>query len=140
MTTSELIKFECDAVGFQVEKVFEGLSDADYSVKTIPVAMSAAETLVHLCECYVAFAKHIAGEKHEWGTFVIADPSPSNLRDAWKSHRAEAVTLATTSNDHAKLVHEFIIAHDAYHVGQMALLRLSLDESWDAYSIYGFEG
>jgi len=50
--------------------------------------------------------------------------------------RAEAVALAMTSEEAAKASLDYVVIHDAYHVGQMALLRLEQEPGWDPYSLY----
>ncbi|MBW7928889.1 MAG: hypothetical protein H3C58_12580 [Fimbriimonadaceae bacterium] len=35
-----------------------------------------------------------------------------------------------------KIAVEYIAVHDAYHVGQLVTLRLSVEPDWNYYSIY----
>lgn len=136
MTISDLIRLECESVGYKVRKTLEGMDEAHYSHKVTPQAMTAAETLAHLAECYVAFQKIATGEKHDWGSYVAPDNSPAGLLATWEAERAKAVEFALSDESHAEHAHDFISAHDNYHVGQLALVRMAVDAGWDPYSIY----
>ena len=100
--------------------------------------MTARETLEHLCEVYQATVTESKGEKHPWGTYSIEDKSWSNLSSTMDRMRAQAVSDVTASEDDAALKSavQFIVLHDAYHVGQLSLIRLEAEPSWDPYSIY----
>ncbi|HMS55749.1 MAG TPA: DinB family protein [Fimbriimonadaceae bacterium] len=136
MTISELIRMECDSVGVKVRKTLEGMEEAHYGFKVTPQAMTPAETLEHLAECYVAFQKIASGEQHDWGSYSAPDKSPAALMANWEAERAKAVAFALSDDSHAEHAHDFISAHDHYHVGQLALIRMAVDPSWDPYSIY----
>lgn len=137
MEANEFLKSQLDDVGYQLNAVFAGLSDNQWSEKATPESMSPAETAEHLAECYTALLATAEGKEHSWGTFSIEDKSPANLMQTMTSLREQAVAKATATNDEkmVKAGSAFMSLHDAYHVGQMVTLRLQLGE-FEPYSIY----
>ncbi|MBS1705095.1 MAG: hypothetical protein JST40_04420 [Armatimonadetes bacterium] len=125
--------------GFQVEKVFEGLSSEQWSMRPVAAMMTPAEQALHLAECYVAFCTEAQGGKHDWGGYVQPEAWASDPMGAISSERPKAVALAlaSESEDVQKLAMDFLTMHECYHVGQMCTIRLTLDETWSPYSIYG---
>lgn len=138
MTTKDLLKQQMDDAGFQLEKALEGVNDAGADHKVCASAMSARETAEHLCEAYTAAAAAAAGNKHEWGSYSLEDKSWDNVMTTFRRLRSEAVAgvLAADEERAASLGSAFIIAHDYYHVGQLASSRIDSDGAWDPYSIY----
>ena len=49
--------------------------------------------------------------------------------------RTEAVNTVLESGNFV-VGADFIVGHDAYHIGQLAQIRLALNPEWNAYSIY----
>lgn len=141
MTAVELSRYQFDDQGYQLERCFEGLSEAQMDAKTTEGSMTPRETLEHFCECYTAFLASMKGEKHNWGTYKLADHSTDALLEEFRKLRTQAVEGALSKGDEETLrhAHLFMTAHDAYHVGQLCLLRLQSDPSWDPYSIYRSE-
>ena len=137
MDAKELIKFQMEASAKQVDKVLEGLADDKWGVKA-GGSMSASETVVHLAECYVAARTHVAGGTHEWGSYKAAGETPEELGANMRSERSKAweAILGAEVGEAGKAATEYLILHDAYHVGQLATMRMGCDPEWDAYSIY----
>lgn len=123
----------------QLEQSFAGISEADFDKKITEQGMSAREILEHLCECYQAVITDTAGGKHEWGTFTVEDKSIANLTAQFNALRAKAVAAALDQDEEQAAMYGFnyIALHDAYHVGQLALIRMATDPNWNPYSIYG---
>ena len=137
MTARDLIEHEIDHIGFQLTKSFEGMQEKDLDTRCCPSGMTAREIMEHLCEVYVAADKICAGGQHEWGSYSIDDKSWDNLQSQFKALRAKAKAAALSGSDEAITAgHDYIVAHDAYHVGQMALIRMETDKGWDPYSLY----
>ena len=138
MTALELLKAEIDDAGYQLTKTMEGLDDVGAEHKATPDSMSAKEMIEHLAEAYVALSTEVAGGKHSWGTYKAADPTWVGVQSEWKSARDKAADAALGAGTDAAimLAHDFIVAHDYYHVGQMVTLRLSLDPQFNFYGIY----
>jgi hypothetical protein len=139
MTTLDLLQKQIDGVGLQISAVFNGLDDSQADIKAAPHMMSPRETSIHLAECYEASEKAARGEEHSWGTYQPAGTGLTELVAEMKSKR-EAAVQAISGAEPDKAVHaatDYIILHDAYHVGQMCANRLAVDPEWNAYSIYG---
>ena len=137
MDAKELIKFQMEASGKQVDKVLEGLADDKWGVKA-GASMSASETVAHLAECYVAAQTHLSGGTHEWGSYKAVGETPEELGATMWSERTKAweAILGSDADDVGETATQYLLLHDAYHVGQLATLRMGLDSEWDAYSIY----
>lgn len=138
MTARDFVQYQSEDAGYQLAQVLQGWPSDSFGAKLTPDGMSAAEALEHLSEAYEALIAHNEGRKHEWGSFTIQDKSRSSLLEIWKAKREEALggALADGGEDALKNAHAYVIAHDYYHVGQLCALRLHLDPSFDAYSIY----
>lgn len=134
----ELLAELADESGFQLKKTFEGLSGEDSAKKPVPAMMSARETVAHLTEVYHAATMRARGVEYRWGTYIVEGDWETILR-GFEDMRSSAIEVLTQGG-HSELLKDFVIAHDFYHVGQMATFRLSLDPKWDAYSIYRFAG
>jgi hypothetical protein len=135
-----LLKTTLDAAGMQVEKVLDGMPETSMDARLTAEGMTPRQILQHLTECYVAFKAEASGGSHEWGTYASADQSTVALFSDWKRLRSEAADLALGSAD-PKLQEkamDFMALHDAYHVGQLCLIRLQAQPDWNIYSIYGF--
>ncbi|MCU0317463.1 MAG: hypothetical protein MUC92_12820 [Fimbriimonadaceae bacterium] len=126
-----------DEVGFQLTQCFANWPEGTWDEKLNEHAFSGREMIAHLLECYEAFLAGSRGEKHEWGTYSAPTDNPAELLALLVSKRAEAraVIEATDSDEVLGLSGSYILLHDAYHVGQLATLRLHLG-GWDPYSIY----
>ncbi len=125
--------------GFQLEQVFLGMPEAAVDRKLSPNGMSPREILQHLTECYLAFQEESRGEKHDWGTYKAPDTAWEALHRSWAEARAESARIAQETDDpnlQAKAI-ELLALHDAYHVGQLSLIRLDVEPDWNMYSIYG---
>lgn len=141
MKTTEFLKYQFDDGEYQIEKCMEGLTEAEFDTRPSPHAKSPREILEHLCECYEAFLASTEGKSHSWGTYAIENKSSANLLATFRDlrRRATAAAVAQEEEETLKHAHAYIVAHDNYHVGQLALARLTLNPEWDGYSIYRTE-
>lgn len=137
MTAKELLQHQIDEANYQLGKVFEGV-DASLDFKLTEQSMTPRETAIHLAECYTALAKDLAGEKHEWGTYVPGTKEWPGLWDELQALRSAAVAAVMAEGGDVMKGHSFIVGHDFYHVGQLCQVRLACDPGWDAYSIYNW--
>jgi len=139
MGSENLLTKTLDDSNFQLEQVFKDMPEAAWHDRLTDHGMTPQEVLSHLAEAYVAYGKHLQGLAHEWGTFTLEGNVQERL-DAWRKHRQEAIEAAVSSgkegSDHAAM--EYLALHEAYHLGQLCLLRLKHDPQWDPYSIYRF--
>jgi uncharacterized damage-inducible protein DinB len=138
MTAADLIKYELDSVGYQLTQVFAGIPEAAHNARACGTGMTSREMLEHLCEVYQAMLTESGGGKHEWGSYSIEDKSWPSLMATMERLRGEAVAAALASSDETRLksAAQYLVLHDAYHVGQMSLVRMESDPSWNPYCIY----
>lgn len=141
MTAKDLAIHAFNQTSYQISKVLEGISDADWDTKCTPESMSPRETVEHLSECCTAFLKHAKGEEHSWGTYTAPDRSATGLMAEFQKLRTESLGVLEGSHEPDTLTSamDYLALHDAYHVGQLALLRMKLDSEWNAYGIYKSE-
>ncbi len=137
MTARELLQGQLEETGYQLEACFAGLDGASWDAKDPDTAMSPRETALHLAEAYRAYTTHMDGGKHEWGSYRLEDSSLEGVLANWRKEREEATAraLASDTDESYRLAQDYILLHDAYHVGQLATLRIRLG-GWDPYSIY----
>lgn len=135
MTARELLNHQIEDAGYQLEKVLDGI-DGSLDSKLTPASMSPRETVAHLGECYTAVITETAGEKHQWGSY---SPRTTEWPALWievQELRKQASAAALDKAGWESHASAFLPAHDYYHVGQLAALRLVKDADWDPYSIY----
>ncbi|HEY0867330.1 MAG TPA: hypothetical protein VGE01_08125 [Fimbriimonas sp.] len=134
MTAKELLQFQLDDAGYQLDQVLSGFPEGSAGNS---LGMTPMQTLSHLGEAYVATSKQARGEKHDWGTFQLDAATFEEALEKLRSLRADAISTVLSGNDDAlRAGHAFIVAHDYYHVGQLCAQRLRCEPDWDAYSIY----
>ncbi len=139
MEGRELLEYQLDQAGKQIDACLEGMSDEAFETKPTQDGMTPAETLAHLSEAYHAFCAEAKGEKHEWGTYAVEDKSRENLTKVFHDERNAAVEAALASGEDRmqKHAYDYIVGHDNYHVGQLVHSRLKVDPNWNMYAIYG---
>lgn len=133
----DFVREQLDDSGYQLSKVFEGISGEQWGAKVTDESMSPRETVAHLCECYVAVQAGLEGQEHSWGTYTIPEMSDDALPTFLAESRQKAVNaIVSSSNPKApSLASAYVTLHDAYHVGQLVTLRLGFG-GFDPYSIY----
>ncbi|HXH62246.1 MAG TPA: DinB family protein [Fimbriimonadaceae bacterium] len=138
MHASELIGYQLEASGKQIEKALEGLDESKWEGRLRADCMSPAETVAHLTECYIAAQKDIAGKQHEWGSYFASEDTPEGLLKTMRAEREKACESIRGANDEnaLKAATQYIVLHDAYHVGQLSAYRMGVEPEWDSYTIY----
>ena len=138
MNATDLLHEQLDDAGYQLSKVLEDMPEDAMDKKVTRGAMSPREQVAHLCEAYEAFRVNSSGGKYEWGTYKPSAHDVGALVKEFEAKRAQAVSqaLSNPSDETVKHAHEFILAHDYYHVGQMCLARIASQPDWDCYAIY----
>ncbi len=128
-----------DHAAKQVNNVFTALPADSWDKKPIAQAMSPRETVEHLACCYEACMVEAKGGKWDWAApYSLGIADPEAILTKMRELRAAAQALVVDSDD-PNMWHlgtEFIILHDAYHVGQMCTFRIMTEPDWDPYSIY----
>lgn len=138
MDAKELAEQAIKNSGRQIEKVYEGLPEADYDKKLCESAMTPRQMLEHFCECYHNSVPYADGIQPDWGNYTVEDKSTENLWKVYHETRQAAAEKALTLDGPklAEIALGFITLHDTYHVGQLCQLRVHLDANWNAYAIY----
>lgn len=139
MSASDLFQKLCDAMAVQVGACFAGMDEETFTGRIAPTSMSPQETLAHLTDCCVALQHRQRGEEYEWGTFVSGSETMEGRLEEFRGERAKGIAFALSNPTVEELERaaDFLCLHEAYHVGQLAMYRASVDPAWDAYSIYG---
>lgn len=138
MDAPALLSHVFDDAGYQLTQVFSGMTPESQQAKLHPDQMSAQETLVHLTEAHIAGQKDLKGEKHEWGSYTPEETNFDVLLANLKAEREKfkAQTLAAGTEEAYKEAMSYGANHDYYHVGQMVLVRIATEPTWNSYSIY----
>lgn len=138
MTAQELAIKQIRASADMFDRSIAGLSPAEFDQRVNEHTMSAREMVAHLTECCLAVQEGLAGQAHQWGSYSAGDRTPEELLAELAAERQKAWDqLAAAEGDKPlEMGMDYLALHDAYHVGQMVTLRLTLDPSWNSYSIY----
>lgn len=136
MTARELALKGLKDAENQVLQAIVGLDSEAAETKANPQGMTIREQIAHLAEGAVATLAAFEGGKHEWGSWVPADRSWDGVKREWRALRAAAVEKLPENDEALWSAHEFLTAHDYYHVGQIAAARLVIHPEWDTYSLY----
>jgi hypothetical protein len=139
MTARELLIYEINHMERQLRGVTDAMPAALQDLRLTASSLSPRQTLEHLCEVYQATLTESKGGKHEWGSFAVLNTEWQSLVETLWVMRRAATDAVTIDEDEKRIRsgHDYIVSHDAYHVGQLALIRMSGDSLWDPYSIYG---
>lgn len=139
MTGKEFAETLLEESDYQFMACINGLTEDQFTSKPVDHIMSARECLEHMTECCIAAMAHAKGDKHDWGTYKFPEGTMAELVELFKGERAKAAACALENfEEKSFLAKDFLIAHEFYHIGQMAAVRLALDPEWNMYSIYRF--
>lgn len=97
--------------------------------------MTPKETISHLCDVYTHVLDQVAGRQAGWGVYKTPDTLDQLMAD-FDSLRSSAVNAALGAENAENLATDYIILHDAYHVGQLCAARSASEPEWDMYAIY----
>jgi uncharacterized damage-inducible protein DinB len=138
MTATELLRYQLDDLAYQLRAVLENMTDEQLDTKLTEQSYTPRETVEHLCEAYMAYTARLNGETWNWGSFALEDKAKDAILTSLWQIRGDAVDAACDSDleDAQRMAHAYLIAHDAYHVGQLSLVQLQTNPGWDPYSIY----
>lgn len=138
MTARELALKGLQDAEKQVRLAIAGLDAEAAETRTNPQSMTIREQIVHLAEAAVAtLVAFEGGEYQDWGSWQPEDRSWAGVKRAWREVRAATVAKMPENDDAIWHAHSFLIAHDYYHVGQIAAARRVIHPEWDSYAIYG---
>lgn len=138
MSESNLLTAQLKDISYQLEKCLEGLTSADGEYRVAPTAFSITEIVNHLSETYTAVKTVGEGGKHEWGSYQpVSTDLPVAVAELWRLRALALDSLnALDAEKRTAIASDYIVLHDAYHVGQLVLSRLALQPEWDSFSIY----
>ena|SRR5687768_9549368 len=123
---------QCDYVGGQIRAAVKDLSDAGWDTRASTTALTPREIVTHLCDVYGYAAAKARGEEPKWNQYTQGE----DLMADFEKLRAQAIEDCLASADPYEFLTDYIIVHDAYHVGQLCTARLLAEPDWDPYAIY----
>lgn len=126
-----ILLHQCDYVGNQVRAAVRGMKESTWDARLAANCMTPHETMVHLCDVYQYVGEKAKGGEPRWNQYQ-GDGSV----DDFDRLRAQAVDACIASDHASELLTDYIIVHDAYHVGQLCGVRRACEPEWDAYAIY----
>ncbi len=135
----DLIIASIEKGAFQLEQVLKDLPEEAWARRVVPTAMTPFETVEHLVHCYGAFLATSSDEAFDWSVpFKLASTQLHEAMLDLERIRQEAINRVRTSPEEKVLglALDYMIQHDSYHIGQLALFRMSIDPNWDPYSLY----
>jgi uncharacterized damage-inducible protein DinB len=137
MTAAALMAYEIENTGYQLSACFKDLPESLRNKRSTEQGMTPREVASHLCESYLALLSHTAGKEYEWGSFSADGLEWDDLlAKAFELREQAAAAVCVEDDPKLKSGHDYIVAHDAYHVGQLCSLRIQFEPGWEPYSIY----
>ncbi len=139
MTAAEFLSLEIDDGTKQLNACLDGLAEGQIDERLTDDGMTIREILAHLAETCVAVRTANEGKSYDWGSYEPADRSLSALRADLFRLREVAKASCLEGEDDKRLLngYGYLVSHDCYHIGQLALLRLKADPSWNSDALYG---
>ncbi len=139
MSAPEFLMSGLNSAAKQINAVFSNIATDHWDHRATSEAMTPLESIRHLAHCYTAFMSEARGQAWDWrAPFDLGVTEPGDMLAKANEIRAQAVDLVKSSTDESiyEKAIDYILLHDAYHVGQMALFRMQTDPTWDPSSIY----
>jgi len=126
-----ILRKQCEYVGNQLRAVIRDMHDSTWDARPASVGMTPRETVTHLCDVYQYVCEKVKGGEPEWNQYK----GEGSLTD-FDRLRSEAIDACLAADDPCELLTDYIIVHDAYHVGQLCGIRMACEPKWDCYAIY----
>jgi uncharacterized damage-inducible protein DinB len=118
-------------------RVFDGLEDEELDFRPVPTAFSFREHVTHLCAACEALIALREGRHFDWDTFEAKGTTLQEMLSQFRSLRLKAIPLVEDiTPEAAELLTDYLVLHEAYHVGQLSLTRHCLHPEWDSLSLY----
>lgn len=136
MDSYDLIRHQTDTSLKQLKACLKDLPNEAGSIKLTDQGMTIEDIIQHLGDCYTAILQGTDG--YDWGSFQSAKGELAEKSEEILGLRAKALDKLFADPDQIDYpkVTDFIVLHDAYHVGQLVLCRLIAEPGWNHYSIY----
>lgn len=126
------------ASGNTLHRVLDHFPDSAWGTTLTPTSKTAQEIVGHLTSVYAAYIALLETGRVDWNRYDPAGKSPGELVAELRDIRHYAVEQANGSE--MPLIHrgalEYIVMHEMYHVGQLALIRSETEPQWDAEAIF----
>jgi hypothetical protein len=137
MNTKALILGQFDTMRKQLEAVLEGFPEDAVGRRFPTINLTPLEAVEHLCDTYSAYLS-VDRRSYRWGSYRLSNSDWESVLTEFWSVRGQAREAVRSSNDDAfvALAFDYVMAHDAYHVGQLAACRMACDPEWDPESLY----
>ncbi|RYG26932.1 hypothetical protein EON82_01335 [bacterium] len=136
MTARDLLVKQLTDSEKQITLAIKGLDSGMAEACAYQGGMTIREQVHHLAEACVALMAIFEGRQHEWGSWDPEDRSWNGVKKAWRELRPKAVAAIGDSDDALLHGHNLLVAHDYYHVGQIAAARRTVQPDWTSYEIY----
>lgn len=136
MTARELLLKAIENADFQISAAVAGLDSQAAETRTNPESMTIRQQVAHTAEAAVAVLAGFEGREHPWGEWDPEDRSWSGIKKARQDARAAAITALPEDDASLWQAYSLLVAHDYYHVGQIAAARSVVHPEWDTYSLY----
>jgi uncharacterized damage-inducible protein DinB len=124
--------------GNTLNRVIDGFPDSAWDSRLTPSSKSAKVILGHLTMVYAAYIALLETGHVDWARYDPAEKSVDELIADLRETRRFAVDEANGSE--MPLIHrgalEYVVMHEMYHIGQLALLRSEAQPEWNAEAIF----
>lgn len=123
---------------YQLGKCLDGLTPDQYASAPLASMMTPVQTMEHLCEAYTALEAALLKKSHEWGSYSSGISDPEQLKTHMFALRDRITQMVCESQDEQAyaMAEDYMVQHDAYHVGQLCACRIATDPEFNPYSIY----
>ncbi|MFN8140693.1 MAG: hypothetical protein U0R49_12935 [Fimbriimonadales bacterium] len=137
MTAKQTLLSQFDTMTKQLNAVIAGFPEAEARKTREGMSMSPLQMVEHLCDCIQAY-KAPDRRTYFWGSYKLADDTVTGALTALNTERTAVRAFIEGTSDEKLLEESFdyLMSHDAYHVGQLAACRMASDPAWDSMSLY----
>ena len=136
MTAREFLLKQLSDSEKQLSVAIKGLDAEMAEARPYPDGMTIREQLHHLAETTVATIAAYEGREHEWGTWDPENRSWEGVKEAWRTGRQAAIASLPDTEEGLWEAHAYLLAHDYYHVGQIAAARRTVQPGWTSFELY----
>lgn len=134
MTAVDLLHLQISQNGSMLKILARDVSEEEFDKRISPNAMTYRETFEHLTEALEATNKDLEGASHEWGSFKSNAPDSQALLKEFFDKRLDLCTKITEEN--LGTFSSYIAMHEPYHVGQLSVIRQTIQPDWSSFSLY----
>ena len=138
MTPDSIVRTAVANAGKTLHKILIDFPLDSVNEKAHASMFTTYEAVSHITECYVAFAAHAKGEEHQWGSFSSEATSyAEDIEELFRTRDAVTALITVDSKEDALAsALDYLVAHDWYHIGQLATNRQAFETTWNSFSLY----